>query len=455
MMKNGTKGAAVLSCMFLVGLIGGFVLFSGMSAPAEERECHTDYIMDIRNVYQDLLHGKAQFFYVSGEHAPKCTDIGSVPAIFSPSSEYAAIWQFALVDLEGDGEQELVLQVTDVAGDMGGYLVLHRQEGKVYGYASHYRMFGSLKTDGTFYYANLALTEQGIGTASHFSETGFQMEPFVKELTNDGWTTAEYFKGSERISEENYRQEQKRQEQKPDAVWYEFTEDGIAQAFEVLQGVRIDSPWKTETAQDTMADLRIFLEEANAGTLRDSFSVKVSDGQELLVKLYEKQEQPTQGKADAKSEQPAQGKVDAKSEQPAQQKDEYFEVGKIRIYRGKQWIQTIDPATLPPVEEYAWDGLYVNQGYTVGEPDVRDLNFDGAQDFGLLAVEAYPKNVPYSYFLWNQKKQQFDYGFTLFGSEMLVVDEKNRRLVEHSYDVSGEYLDFYSYTADGRILRRE
>ena len=107
------------------------------------------------------------------------------------------------------------------------------------------------------------------------------------------------------------------------------------------------------------------------------------------------------------------------------------------------------------MEEYAWDGLFVNKGFAVGEPDVRDLNFDGAQDFGLLAVETYPKNVPYSYFLWNKEKQQFDYGFTLFGSKALQVDAEQRKLVEHSNDVQGEYLDFYSYTADGRLVRQQ
>ena len=69
--------------------------------------------------------------------------------MFSPNSEYAKIDRFSIVDLDGDGESEAVLQVIDVAGDMGGFLVLHREDGKVRGYPRSYREFESLKTDGT------------------------------------------------------------------------------------------------------------------------------------------------------------------------------------------------------------------------------------------------------------------------------------------------------------------
>ena len=421
MMKDRKKRTTMLSGICLAAVICGMALFSAVNVPAQEKADDAPYVMDARNVYRDVLNGKTQFYYVSKEQKAELTDIGSVPGIFSPYSEYAALWRFAVVDLDQDGEREVVLQVTDVAGDGGGYLALYQQDGKVYGAACDYRMFMNLKADGTFDYANLLLTEQGIGKIESFAKAGTQVEPLAQELSGDGWATVTYRKGGAKISAQEYDREKQLQEQKPDAVWYDFTEEGICQAFESAYDFRLDM------ALEPLSFLE-FLEEANAGSVRDTFPVRVSDGQELTVKLYAK---------------------------PQQAADTCFAVDKIRIYNGRQWIQTIDPASLPAVEEYAWDGLFVNKGFAVGEPDVRDLNFDGAQDFGLLAVETYPKNVPYSYFLWNKEKQQFDYGFTLFGSKALQVDAEQRKLVEHSNDVQGEYLDFYSYTADGRLVRQQ
>ncbi|MDE7310364.1 MAG: hypothetical protein K2N87_01900 [Eubacterium sp.] len=423
-MKDRKKGAAgALFCTLLIFALCGGALLYGANTPAGEKAGHTEYVMDTRNMYQDILYGKAQFIYVSDQNTTEPADIGTVPEIFSPDSDFAKVWRFAVLDLDGDGTEEMVLQVTDVGGDQGGYMTLHPQDGKVYGFASHYRMYMNLKSDATFGYANLALTEQGIGKISRFTKTDCCIEPLVRETSADGWMTAACFQGNAKISEEAYYKEKEMQGKKADAVWYEFSEDGMEQAFGAAHDIQIGA--STETSQDE-------------GILRYSFPIQVSDGQELLVKLYTKPEQPGQEKLDNEPE-----------------PDQCFAVSQIRIYSGKQQIQTIDPASLPPVEEYAWDGLFVNQGYAVGEPDVRDLNFDGAQDFGLLTVSAYPKNVPYSYFLWNQEKQQFDYGFTLFGSKALEVDEENRRLVEYSYDVSGEYKDFYGYTADGRLCRQE
>lgn len=91
------------------------------------------------------------------------------------------------------------------------------------------------------------------------------------------------------------------------------------------------------------------------------------------------------------------------------------EIRKIEVYDGDQLLQTITKEDISEVTDYAWDGLFLNESNTIGLPDVRDLNFDGAEDFGLLAVFAYPQNVPYSYFIWNAEKESFEYKFTAFG----------------------------------------
>lgn len=132
--------------------------------------------------------------------------------------------------------------------------------------------------------------------------------------------------------------------------------------------------------------------------------------------------------------------------------DEYYEVNRILVYDGEELIQTINQKDMPIPMDYAWDGLFVNKGYEVGEPDVRDVNFDGAEDFGLLTVSTYPNNVPYTYFVWNEEHNEFFYGFTLFGAGALEVDTENQWLIEHSHDGMGQYETPYTYTLrDGLV----
>ncbi len=112
MMKDRKKRTTMLSGICLAAVICGMALFSAVNVPAQEKADDAPYVMDARNVYRDVLNGKTQFYYVSKEQKAELTDIGSVPGIFSPYSEYAALWRFAFVDLDQDGEREVVLQVT-------------------------------------------------------------------------------------------------------------------------------------------------------------------------------------------------------------------------------------------------------------------------------------------------------------------------------------------------------
>ena len=89
--------------------------------------------------YRGVLLGEDAFLYLDGENAPASLEISQVPALFSPDSSYAAVSWFAILDLDGDGTEEAVLQITDVASDMGGYLVLRCQDKTVQGYPSGWR----------------------------------------------------------------------------------------------------------------------------------------------------------------------------------------------------------------------------------------------------------------------------------------------------------------------------
>ena len=128
------------------------------------------------------------------------------------------------------------------------------------------------------------------------------------------------------------------------------------------------------------------------------------------------------------------------------------EIRKIEVYDSDQLLQTITKDDVPEVTDYAWDGLFLNESNKVGLPDVRDLNFDGAEDFGLLAVFTYPQNVPYSYFFWNAEKELFEYKFTALGPGWLQIDVSQKCLVEMSNEGMETYEKYLSFDQEGNIV---
>lgn len=178
-----------------------------------------------------ILQGQAEFLLAGEPGAPaQPMTVEDIPRIFSPASEYARLEQFALLDLDGDGAQELVLQSIDVAGDMGGYLVLHMQEDGIYGFVSDWRSFWSLKTDGSFEYSSPTGREWGVCTV-HFADGAMLRDtPLYSGTADEAFETAAYTVAGQEAGEQAYAAAQAAQAAKPDAVWYPFDEEGIRQA---------------------------------------------------------------------------------------------------------------------------------------------------------------------------------------------------------------------------------
>ena len=181
--------------------------------------------------YRAVLQGQAGFLLAGEPGAPAQPMMAEgIPRLFSPTSEYARLERFALLDLDGDGAQELVLQSIDVAGDMGGYLVLRAQEGEVYGFASDWRSFWSLKTDGSFEYSSPTGREWGACTVRFAEGTMLRDTPLYSGTADDAFETAAYTVNGQAADEQAYAAAQAAQAAKPDAVWYPFDEEGIRQA---------------------------------------------------------------------------------------------------------------------------------------------------------------------------------------------------------------------------------
>lgn len=238
---------SVLLSLLSAGVISGCALFSG----AEQQPMENAY-----EAYRAVLLGETQIaLYKDGESSQ--VSVEEAPAVFSPDSEYAKIDRFSIVDLDGDGESEAVLQVIDVAGDMGGFLVLHRERGEVCGYPRSYREFESLKTDGTYVFTSPAGTEWGICTG------GFSGREYTPKTLVSG------------KAEEEYNTAMDRQQQKPDVVWYEFTDENIERAFSgaAPENTPASNQISQQAAEALEADFREYWDTVKDGMVLPVVSV--------------------------------------------------------------------------------------------------------------------------------------------------------------------------------------
>ena len=197
--------------------VGEGWMASGVSIP---------YIPFASSEIRNVLLGSASFLYwAEGAETPESKAISQVPALFSPDSDYAQIGQFAVLDLDGDGAAEVVLWITDVANDMGGYLVFRQEGSTVYGYPSNWRTFWNLKTDGTFEYSYPAGNEGGAASV-RFTGTGLDLD---KHICGQGkqFEFDTFLVDGKPVSEAAYHAAWDAQDQKPDAVWYPWNEDNI------------------------------------------------------------------------------------------------------------------------------------------------------------------------------------------------------------------------------------
>jgi len=180
--------------------------------------------------FRDVLLGKAQLTYVSGDTREE-TSIFKVPELFAPGDGSMKIWNFAVTDLDGDGVAEAVLFLCGAAGDSEGHLILHRMGGKIYGYAINHRSLTDLKTDGSFeYFDPTGMVEGGICRVAGFTEEGMLLDKFTYGSgTPELWDI--FVVDGQPTTGDAYWSAMSEQSAKPGAEWFDFTEENIEGAF--------------------------------------------------------------------------------------------------------------------------------------------------------------------------------------------------------------------------------
>lgn len=148
-----------------------------------------------------------------------------IPGLFSTDDPYAKVWNFAIVDLNGDGWDEVVLDVSGVSGSSGGSLVLYQIWGGISGFTSNWRTFWDLKTDGTFRWSDPTGQINGYGVYRDLASGG--MEELSSMTGNWGEPDATFSIGGESVTQAEYWEYCARQDEKPDVEWHEFTRENI------------------------------------------------------------------------------------------------------------------------------------------------------------------------------------------------------------------------------------
>ena len=135
------------------------------------------------------------------------------------------ITRFALLDLDGDGADELVLNI-DYSGDEE-YVVLTCYDGTVYANQVVYRGFLTPKADGTVAWSNGAFDN---GYARFRFENGVLVYDDFAAVSSDDSGSVTYTLNGESVSEEDFDAFIAEQNAKDDLAWTDFTVEALSAA---------------------------------------------------------------------------------------------------------------------------------------------------------------------------------------------------------------------------------
>lgn len=136
--------------------------------------------------------------------------------------------------------------------------------------------------------------------------------------------------------------------------------------------------------------------------------------------------------------------------EPLDQQPYCLAIEQIRVYEGDTPLQFMAVEDDMHTPDSFYRGLFLIRDSNIGAPDVRDLNFDGSPDLGLLAESSFPHNVSYVWFLWDEETSRFSFSTYLFSNPTL--DEENQQVVERIRGDAGRPEEaVYVWTEDGTL----
>lgn len=198
--------------------------------PNQEESQHDEqygFFNDMPNPYKAVLENRAKLFFIN-ESNNTYKDIKLNDCLYSNSDVFPPQIIFAVVDLDGD---EIIVKKAYDNGDGSG-VVLHYEDGTVYGYSFGAGEIKELKTDGSYYWT-------GGGDYKGYFKTQFfgvlQKYLFLANYQSDGgnYKYGECFIDNLPVTEVELDAFCEAQNQKENVNWYELNEDTISSLVEI------------------------------------------------------------------------------------------------------------------------------------------------------------------------------------------------------------------------------
>lgn len=229
---------AVIWICFLTVLLGSEVSAQG---PREKIADETETVKTLEKSFQAVLLGDEDFVCAETWSQNKRVNFKNFTELFlddadeeEDGSMTAAADRFAVLDLDGDGEEEVILWIVVNDALDYGFEILRYQEGTVCGYTLGYREFMQLKSDGTFIYSG-GYADWGIAKLRFSEDACLTDRRYCVESHYNSERNLEiqYLADGEPYSAAEFDDDVRRQDAKSDAVWYELTEENIKNVFEL------------------------------------------------------------------------------------------------------------------------------------------------------------------------------------------------------------------------------
>ncbi len=131
--------------------------------------------------------------------------------------------RFAVLDADGDGRGEVVIQECIGDGQYGS-LILDAQDGKVYGYELWLRAYMRLKTDGSFSFSSGA-QDNGVGTLT-LDKGQLTYNTLGESRTQEDGSVA-YSVDGQPSDDDGFQTVWNAYDQKEDVRWYDWTAENL------------------------------------------------------------------------------------------------------------------------------------------------------------------------------------------------------------------------------------
>lgn len=180
------------------------------------------YTPNVLDLFKPVMSNTAAFFSVSDNRSMYLGELS-----FNVQDTVLTFTQFTLIDIDSDGEKEVVLKLT-VGGNEYGHEIFDCRNGQVYGYTLSNRALQDVRIDGSFSYSS-GVADSGIGFMA-FSNNGYTVRPIAySESTGSG--SINYYSHGMATTEAVFLQLLADQQSKRAASWQDYTETNVSNIF--------------------------------------------------------------------------------------------------------------------------------------------------------------------------------------------------------------------------------